>query len=107
MQNKWGKDGLVVATVNFNYTEQDTPKEKYVGKALELLKARKIDLPNFFLDEGDVVLEKLRIVAFPAIYVFDREGRWTAFKAVKGAADAEEKEIEQFVEKLVKEKAGK
>src|SRR5688572_4781383 len=108
MLDKWGKDGLVVVTVNVNFAEPTLPKDKYLANALQLLKDNKVRAVNLFLDADQKTLEeKLRIIAYPAIYVFDREGRWTAFKAIKGGRYAEEKEIDQFVEKLVKEKAGK
>lgn len=104
MLDKWGKDGLVVVTVNVNFAEPEKAKDRYGAEALEILRKNKVTAINLFLDEDEKAMERLRILAFPAIYVFDRKGAWTAFKAVEGARDGEEKDIERFVQKLVIEK---
>src|SRR5262249_36297154 len=106
MQEKWGKDGFVGVTVNLNYSPDPAlSKEKYKENALGVLQKKKVDAINLLLDENDeAMVKKLRLEAFPAVYVFDRQGRWTPFKAVEGAKEASDKEIEAFVEKLVKEK---
>lgn len=107
MQEKWKKDGLVVVTVN-TFNDEAAAKEKYLAEARKILRDNKVGLVNLFLDEDETVLEtKLRIIAFPAIYVFDRQGRWTALNGIDEGAYKEENEIQQFVGKLLKERASK
>lgn len=107
MLDKWSKAGLVVVTVNVLPADlpPDLTRAKYAEQAESILKDNKLRAVNLFLEADEKTLEeKLRIQAYPAIYVFDRAGRWTPFKAIKGGKHVEEKEIERFVEKLLSEK---
>lgn len=83
LQKKHAKDGLVVLTVTL-----DEPSDK--EEALERLKQKKVPLTNFLLDEPTAFAQKkLRVEAVPAVYLFDRQGRWTLFtSAYVDQADA-------------------
>lgn len=110
MHKKHKKDGLEVVTVNFFAGADEMPKDKYLSQARELLKKNNMTTLNLYLEDAEKVLEKnLHILAAPSVYVFDRQGRWTAFGGVdiKGAGDADHKKIEQLVEKLLKEAPAK
>lgn len=100
----------MVVTANFYPTDDAVPKDKYQKNALALLNGKKATTLNLFLDEtADDLAEQLRVLAAPAIYVFDRQGRWSAFGGVtvKGAGDLDHAKLESFVEQLLKESPGK
>jgi len=110
MHEKHKKDGLEVVTVNFFFGDDDMPKDKYLAQTRELLKDKKATTLNLYLEDAEKVLDKnLHIFAAPSVYVFDRQGRWTAFGGVniEGAGDADHAKIEQLVEKLLKEAPAK
>jgi len=92
LQKKHEKDGLVVLTVTL-----DELSEK--DDALDRLKKKKVPLTNFLLDEPPLLLQqKLRVEAVPAVYLFDRQGRWMLFTS-KYVDDADAKLMELLREK--------
>src|SRR5262245_34622582 len=85
MHRKYGKDGLVAISVNLDPLKDDEgkPNEAEVkGTALRFLKSAAATTINLLLDEPqDVWQQKLRIVAVPTVFVFNREGKWVQFKS--------------------------
>jgi hypothetical protein len=96
MHNKYSKDGLATITVCIDDL-QELPEAK--ASAPKILKAKGATATtNLMLDEPyDVWSKKLRFIASPCIYVFDRQGKWTQFISDKTPIDHD------AVEKLVLE----
>jgi hypothetical protein len=94
MQQKYGKDGLVVMTLSLDELDQ---KEA----ALKFLREKKVTGPNFLLDEKPEFWQsKLKINGPPAAFIFDREGK----RAVKVDSDDPAKPYtHEDVEKAVKD----
>jgi thiol-disulfide isomerase/thioredoxin len=91
------KEGLEVITVNINV--QELPAEKNHKESLDFLRSKKAVFRNVILDEGeDIWVKRLRIADFPSIYVFDRQGRWTQFRA-----PIDHKAVAALVDKLLRE----
>ncbi len=96
MQKKYGKEGFATITVCIDDL-QELPEAK--EKAPKILKDKgAVATINLLLDEPfDLWSKKLRFVASPCIYVFDRQGKWTQFSSDKTPIDHD------AVEKLVVE----
>lgn len=102
MLDKWGKDGLVMVMVNV-HADEEVPKDKWMAEALSILKDKKLSAMNCYLNDREA-LDKIQVIGYPSIFVFDRQGRWTSFGGVGGASDGGEKKIERFIGELLKEK---
>ena len=74
LNEKYAKQGLVAVSVSF-----DEPKDK--AKVLKFLQDKKATFTNVILDESqDLWLPKFHIYGPPAVFVFNRQGKWTQFK---------------------------
>lgn len=70
MHERHAKDGVVCISVSTDEKEQQAEVVKY-------LKSQKASFPNFLLDEEpEVWQEKLKMIAPPAVFVYDREVQW-------------------------------
>jgi hypothetical protein len=99
MHQKYADKGLVAISVNLD----DEPE--FRKKAEKFLKDNKAAFTNLALDEPNLVefwTTKFNISALPCVFVFDRKGKWTAFKT-EGAKEATYKDVEAFVVKLLAE----
>jgi thiol-disulfide isomerase/thioredoxin len=75
LQEKHGKEGLVVITVSLD------PIGK-AARAAEILKEMQSPLRNLILDEPqDMWIKKFDVASFPFAYAFDRRGKWVRFRA--------------------------
>ncbi|MFN4260663.1 MAG: TlpA family protein disulfide reductase [Gemmataceae bacterium] len=96
MQHQWGKDGLIVMTLDL-----DDPEDMDIRQdVVKFLKDNKITLLNLVIAEGDDLntwLDKLDVGAFPTTFVYDRDG-----KLVKRFEGAEPAEIEKYVQQQLK-----
>jgi len=104
MQQKYGKDGLVVMTVSIDPASKPlTPELK--GAVVAMLRKHDVALTNLILDEPlEVHSERLRFTVAPCIYVFDRAGKWTQFIELKKDENYRYYEIEGLVKKLLAQK---
>jgi hypothetical protein len=105
MQSKYGKDGLVVITVSIDPADPNTKglTPEMHDKVLKKLQDKKVALTNLVLDESFETVEKrLRFTVAPAVYLFDRAGKWQMFNPPKKNEDTGNyDELEAMVQKLV------
>jgi hypothetical protein len=72
MHRKYGSQGLVCLSASLDETDHH-------AKAVEFLKKVEAEFANFRLDEEQEFWQaKFKIVAPPAVFVFDRQGRRAA-----------------------------
>lgn len=92
MSSKYRDKGLAVISVNVD----PNPRQKEVrDKALKFLQSMKATFPNLMLDEPATEWsKKLGIESLPAVFVFDREGRWRRFTDPATAEDVEKQAVE-------------
>jgi len=78
MQQTYGKDGLVALSVQVGPLDE-MEKETY----LKILRDKKVtNLKTVVLKEKEEVWKKkLGFESFPAVFVFNREGKWTRFSS--------------------------
>ncbi|MBX9679916.1 MAG: TlpA family protein disulfide reductase [Gemmataceae bacterium] len=91
LQRKYAKDGLVILTVTLDAVEDQED-------ALKRLIQKKVPLTNFLLEDAATAQQKLRVEGVPAVYLFDRQGRWTLFPSAQ-VDKADEKLVELLQEK--------
>jgi len=97
MHQKYRDKGLVCMSVS---VDQPTGKQD----ALQFLNKQKANFPNFWLDEEfEVWGERLNIVAPPAVFVFNREGR-RAGKFYSGDKEYTDEDVETLVNQLLQAK---
>lgn len=103
MQNKYGKDGLVVISLSTDEIEPAKGEEvrKNVLKTLTKMKAT---FPiNVILDEpADLIQQKLHYISSPCLFVFNRQGYWTQFKS--DDAEIRHEDVEKTVLQYLKER---
>jgi hypothetical protein len=126
MHKKYAKDGLVAITVSVDSLKPEDDKttaqdyeKKVIKKVKDELKTQQANFPALILDlreeeDENVFLEKkLRFNGPPALFVFNREGKWTKFtpndttkNPAKKYKNAEEmnRGIAQLVEQLMNKK---
>jgi thiol-disulfide isomerase/thioredoxin len=79
MHAKYADKGLVVITVSLDPADN----EIRVKNANKFLTESKSPFRNLLLDEPEAFLEKqLDYAGLPFYYVFDRQGKWTRYRAV-------------------------
>jgi thiol-disulfide isomerase/thioredoxin len=79
MNRKYADKGLVTISVSLD-PWSDEFKAQHADEVLAHLKKTDARFTNLMLNEsGAFIGERLRIKTVPFIYVFDRQGRWTAF----------------------------
>ncbi|HJT76774.1 MAG TPA: TlpA disulfide reductase family protein [Gemmataceae bacterium] len=99
MQRKYGADGLAVVSVAIKL-DDDSPLDRERGRVLKFLQDQGATTTNLLLDEkADVWQGRLRFDAIPAVYVFNRQGKWYQFKDEFSYDD-----VEKLVADLVKTK---
>jgi hypothetical protein len=76
MQKKYGKDGLVILSVQLDSLEEKNLKEQVA----KILKSKGADFTTVILNlDQDAWQKKLGATAYPFVFVFDREGKWIRF----------------------------
>jgi thiol-disulfide isomerase/thioredoxin len=99
LQRRYAGEGFVVLSVAIPLDE-DTPLETERGQVLKFLQQQNATITNLLLDEPvDVWQGRLRFTEVPAVYVFNRAGKWYQFKDEVNYDD-----IDKLVDQLVKEK---
>ncbi len=80
MQRKYGADGLTVVSVAIKL-DDDAPTDRERGRVLKFLQDHGATTTNLLLDEKAAVWQgRLRFDSIPAVYVFNRQGKWYQFK---------------------------
>ena len=99
MRQKYGKDGVVTVSVSVD----DAKDKEAVGRAEKFLeKVKANEVVNFVLnEEQEVWTERWKIVAPPAVFVFDRENR-IALKLPEGDKEVSYEEVEKKIKELLK-----
>jgi thiol-disulfide isomerase/thioredoxin len=104
MQEKYGKDGLVLISVSLDPLAENEKAEQRKERVLGWLRKLKANIVNLILDEHTELLkEKLRIVTIPSVYVFNRQGQWTHFSSDDGG-EVSPAAVEALAVKWLKEK---
>jgi thiol-disulfide isomerase/thioredoxin len=99
LQRKYAGEGLAVVSVAIPLDE-DTPLAVERGKVLKFLQEQNATTPNLLLDEkADVWQARLHFDGVPAVYVFNRAGKWYQFKD-----EFSYDEVAKLVAELVKAK---
>ena len=99
MHKKYAKDGLVVITVALDDKESDPDAEKNITSFLQKQEATMV---NLWLDEPVKLQEKFGFVAPPALFVFNRAGKWTRFTSDQ--AEIDYAAVDRLVVELLREK---
>ncbi len=99
LYKKHYKDGLTAMTVAVDKAwDQYSPAVH--DNLLKFLQKQGATFPNFVLDAPKKVLEdRLRVMAVPSVYVFNRAGKWTHF-----AEGIEPEKLDALVKNLLAEK---
>jgi hypothetical protein len=105
MQKKYGQDGLVALSVQVGSLDEEDLKTKVA----DILKSKQAtNFKAVILNEKDDVWQKkLRFDAFPCVYVFNRQGKWTQFRSQDKKYNETEvmlAAVDRLVAKLVKQK---
>jgi thiol-disulfide isomerase/thioredoxin len=110
MYRKYAKEGLAVVSVSIDYAgidPDDATKEnleKVNASVLKFLKSQKATFTNLILNEPPAVLDKnLHFAEIPAVFVFDRQGKWTLFKEEPNKK-ADPNKVEETVVAFLKDK---
>ncbi len=77
MQKQYAKDGLVILSVSL-----DSPDDK--AKVAQTLRAKQAHFVSLLLTApnlDELQEKKLGFAAVPAVFVFNRQGKWTRFLA--------------------------
>src|SRR5437867_3184174 len=102
MHHKYAKQGLAVITVSTDEIEEGKSAE-VKEQVLKVLREKGATFTNVILDEtNEFIQDKLRFIAAPCVYVFNREGKWTQFKS--DDAEVKHEVIEKVVVDWLKEK---
>jgi hypothetical protein len=95
MQKKYGKDGLVILSVQLDSLEEKNLKEQVV----KIVKSKGADFTTVILNASqELWQQKLHATAYPFAFVYNREGKWTLFKS----EDEKYKEIEDMLKDMEK-----
>jgi hypothetical protein len=93
MHKKHASAGLVLISVSLDALEKGTEEETKQRVKAFLRKAGATSISNLLLDEAtEFWQDKLRFIAPPAYYVFNRQGKWVQFKSDKEKVDYQELE---------------
>lgn len=105
MHKKNKAEGLVVITVSTDLADR-SPDEKpneVLKKVEKYLSTKPADMVHLVLDEErEVIQKRLRFIAAPCVYIFDRQGKWHQFKSDDSAVEPEA--LEKLVVKLLQQK---
>ncbi len=99
MRKQFATQDLVILGVSLDEEAKDAKVQQSVRNVLA---KRGVTFPNVILDEDQTFWqEKLRFAGPPAMYVFNRDGRWKAF------TDLDEEKAYKEIDKLVEEWLGR
>jgi thiol-disulfide isomerase/thioredoxin len=107
MYNKYRDKGLAVISVSTFQLNEDYREDVIMPAVLQYLRSQNATFTNVILDElPPLIQEKLRITSIPCLYVFNRQGQWTQFRAEDLKPDASHRHvnIEQYVQYLLEKK---
>jgi hypothetical protein len=112
MHKKYAKEGLVAISVSVDSLKDEDGKSIETEKKTEVLnflKKKDATMTNLLLDEPQEVWQaRLRIVAVPTVFVFNREGKWVQFKGDDETLKKDEEgryyEVDALVKKLLAQK---
>ncbi len=94
MHQKYAKDGFAAISVSLD--DPGDPQAK--ARVVKFLEGQKAAFTNLILDEQpEVWQEKLKFAGPPAVFVFDRQGKWKKFEG-----DFQYKDVEAYVQELLK-----
>src|SRR5438105_14522164 len=97
MHKKYSKDGLAAVSVALDDLSEKGTKDKLV----KFLNQHKATFTNLLLDEpAEVWQEKLKIIAAPCVFVFNRDGSI----AKKFIDEVKHEDVEKLVDELMKKK---
>jgi hypothetical protein len=98
MHKKYGQQGLTIITVCLDDLKELPEAKEAAPKILKSKGATA--LTHLLLDEPlEFWQDKLRFIASPCIYVFDRQGRWTQFKSDK--EEIKHEDVDKLVVRLL------
>jgi len=98
MQSQYAKDGLLVISVNLDDPADAELRERVV----KFLQSRNANTVNVQLtDPPDLWEKKLGIEGFPAVFVFNRQGKYARFPSNE-KAESDHTDIEKLVVELLK-----
>jgi hypothetical protein len=96
MQKEFGKDGLVVMTVNIDDKEDDR------RKAVKFLKDKAFPFVNWMIAPGEKQgdwEDTLKLEQFPSSFLYDREGKQVGHPQALEPKELEDKIKEQLSKK--------
>jgi hypothetical protein len=101
MHKMYAKDGLVILMVDVDPSLGRDSLARIDGRVRKLVREHSLEpMTHLILDESDELIDKkLGYGATPAVYVFDRLGKWRRFVDEEGS---NHKAIEELVVKLLK-----
>jgi hypothetical protein len=99
MHRKYSKDGLAVISVALDDKEFDPDVQT---KIVKFLQAQEATMTNLWLDEPVNLQQRFGFVAPPALFVFNRAGKWTRFTSDKAEINYED--VDKLVIELLREK---
>src|SRR5690349_14913682 len=115
MHRKYSDRGLVAISLNLEPLRDDSGKdvtETVKKRALGFLQKNRATFTNLMLNEPKVNVgkedekefwqAKFDVIGLPAMFVFDRQGKWHSFKADDKEID--HAEVEKLVKRLLAEK---
>jgi thiol-disulfide isomerase/thioredoxin len=108
LQTKYGKDKLLVMTVNIDSSINDPDDRPVILGAIQNVlggknpSKTKVTLTNLILDEPqELVLKKFHFDgAVPCMFVFTREGKWWQFRVEEGQPDIFERVVQRVEAEL-------
>jgi hypothetical protein len=115
MHKKYAGKGLVAISLNLDPLKDDEGKDvtaQVKARALKFLQSKGATFTNLLLAEPPVKVGKdeerefwqvrFDVVGLPAIFVFDRQGKWHRFRGDNNEVD--HAKIDALVQKLLAEK---
>jgi thiol-disulfide isomerase/thioredoxin len=95
LHQRYAKAGVVCVSVSLD-------EVKHHDRALAFLQSQKAAFPNYLLDEGEAVWDKLDLKSIPAVFVFGRDGK-LARKFTNDDPDNQYTyaDVEKFVKQLL------
>ncbi|MCI0638489.1 MAG: hypothetical protein L0Y72_14100 [Gemmataceae bacterium] len=102
MHKKHAGQGLEIITVSLDASAHELEKAHKI--ALKFLQSKGATFTNLLLNESDEFWQTtFRISAPPAYYVFNRQGKWTLFKA-EGDKEIDYTAMDKLIVELLREK---
>jgi len=103
MHDKYKKQGLVIITVSTDLADRspDEKPEEVLKKVRKYMSTQPADIVHLVLDEPrEVIGQRLRFVAAPCLYIFDRQGKWRQLRSDEEAVvpDSIEKQVVPLID---------